>query len=252
MSDLPFQALGQSNQQSSNEIVTFIAQNIESLFQIDAQDAASLLVALRPSVREGLGISVDAATAALERNSRWRHEYLKVLFSKDEVAGQAYHSMMVGLFAAHEPRGLLAFLKAAHSFCMDMASRCNRIPYSLDSVPFWTRASFIWKSVSSAVHSNTTIVPFWSLVFRGSVSHPACNLSLYIYLPLHLSCSMASAWCGAGFCMSKRPFSLDLGAPNQKGSNICFYLDLGIGKKVGQQRTKDLKLCSFLLLGGVV
>eukprot|EP00927_Polykrikos_kofoidii_P040297 TRINITY_DN34481_c0_g1_i1.p1 TRINITY_DN34481_c0_g1~~TRINITY_DN34481_c0_g1_i1.p1 ORF type:complete len:611 (+),score=113.32 TRINITY_DN34481_c0_g1_i1:1355-3187(+) len=93
-----------------------IEENVQRLFEIDDREACSLMVENRQIV------SVDAVVTALQGcDNRWRHEYLKQLFAKDEVAGQDYHMQMVRLFAEYEPKGLLKFLQASERYPLEDA-----------------------------------------------------------------------------------------------------------------------------------
>eukprot|EP00401_Gymnodinium_catenatum_P009050 CAMPEP_0117623624 /NCGR_PEP_ID=MMETSP0784-20121206/88741_1 /TAXON_ID=39447 /ORGANISM="" /LENGTH=292 /DNA_ID=CAMNT_0005427577 /DNA_START=1 /DNA_END=878 /DNA_ORIENTATION=- len=97
-------------------IAALVEDNIYRLFQIDDCAACALLVDHRTT------ISVDTVISELKGcDNRWRHEYLKRLFNKDEVAGQDYHMQMVSLFAEYEPKGLLAFLKASERYPLEAA-----------------------------------------------------------------------------------------------------------------------------------
>jgi len=89
---------------------------VPQLFEIDNWKASTLLVEHRSLV------PVDAVVAALQNgDNRWRHEYLKHLFAKDEVAGQNYHMQMVRLYAEYERPALLAFLRASERYPLEDA-----------------------------------------------------------------------------------------------------------------------------------
>lgn len=91
--------------------VGVVEKNIVRLFHIDNKEACTFLVEFYTT------IPVDSVVSALHGcENRWRHEYLKQLFAKDEVAGQEYHMQMVRLFAEYEPKGLLGFLRASERY----------------------------------------------------------------------------------------------------------------------------------------
>lgn len=49
------------------------------------------------------------------------HQYLKLLFEKDEVAGASYQNQMVKLFAEFEPKGLGGFLRKSERYDLEAA-----------------------------------------------------------------------------------------------------------------------------------
>jgi len=90
--------------------------SVQQLFETDDREACALLVEHRALV------PVDAAVEALQNgDNRWRHEYLKQLFAKDEVAGQKYHMQMVRLYAEYESSSLLRFLRASERYPLEDA-----------------------------------------------------------------------------------------------------------------------------------
>lgn len=96
---------------SRKSLVEVVQTNIVRLFHIDNKEACTFLVEFYTT------IAVDSVVSALHGcENRWRHEYLKQLFAKDEVAGQEYHMQMVRLFAEYEPKGLLGFLRASERY----------------------------------------------------------------------------------------------------------------------------------------
>ncbi|CAJ1330496.1 unnamed protein product [Effrenium voratum] len=99
-----------------------LAPRLRRFFQVDAKEACELAVACRAAV------PVDAVIAALEGcENRWKHEYLKLLFAQDEIAGQGYHMQMVELFAEYDPSGLLPFLRASERYPLEQALEvCQR------------------------------------------------------------------------------------------------------------------------------
>lgn len=101
---------------------------IKTIFQVDHRQASELAVALRADGGEdGGAANVDALCAALAEQTRWKHEYLKLLFAEDEIAGQGYHMQMVELFAEYDPMGLLPFLRASERYPLEEAlAVCQR------------------------------------------------------------------------------------------------------------------------------
>jgi hypothetical protein len=99
---------------SESELALKVAkENIQRLFEIDDVEAWQFFVE-RDCYKV---VTVDAVVEALrDCDTRWRHEYLKYLFEKDEVAGGDYHMEMVRLYAEFEPKSLLRFLKKSHSY----------------------------------------------------------------------------------------------------------------------------------------
>jgi len=106
-------------QESAAEL---IRQNVRQLYEIDDREACSLLV------DQHANVPVDAVMQGLQGcDNRWRHEYLKQLFAKDEVAGHGYHMLMVRLFAEYEPGGLLPFLRSSERYPLeDALSVCQQ------------------------------------------------------------------------------------------------------------------------------
>jgi len=88
-----------------------VRANIAQLFEIDAWEASSLIVDHIPVLPVAMVV-----TAIHDCDTRWRHEYLKLLFQKNEVAGHDYHMQMVRLYAEYEPHGLLDFLKKSERY----------------------------------------------------------------------------------------------------------------------------------------
>lgn len=99
----------------------FFMARLKRFFQVDHQQSCELAVAFRSAV------PVDDVCAALEGETRWKHEYLKLLFAQDEIAGQGYHMQMVELFAEYDPMGLLPFLRASERYPLEEAlAVCQR------------------------------------------------------------------------------------------------------------------------------
>eukprot|EP00931_Biecheleriopsis_adriatica_P055441 TRINITY_DN32784_c0_g1_i1.p1 TRINITY_DN32784_c0_g1~~TRINITY_DN32784_c0_g1_i1.p1 ORF type:complete len:864 (+),score=160.16 TRINITY_DN32784_c0_g1_i1:52-2643(+) len=97
-------------------VARLVEANLQRLFEIDDKQACEVLVDCRAV------IAVDAVVMALKgHDNRWRHEYLKQLFARDELAGQGYHMQMVRLFAEFEPEGLLPFLRASERYPLEDA-----------------------------------------------------------------------------------------------------------------------------------
>jgi len=90
--------------------------NIQRLFEIDDWEACQLLVDCRATFTAEVVV-----TALKDCDTRWRHEYLKLLFEKDELAGANYHMQMVRLFAEFEPKGLGAFLRKSERYQLEEA-----------------------------------------------------------------------------------------------------------------------------------
>lgn len=104
------------------QLAKLVEANARRLFEIDDRQACALMVDFHSTV------SVAAVIGSLQgRDSRWRHEYLKQLFNKDEVAGHEYHMQMVELFAEYEPQGLLQFLRGSERYPLEEALEvCQR------------------------------------------------------------------------------------------------------------------------------
>mgnify|MGYP002804401458 FL=1 len=95
---------------------------LKKFFQVDHQQSCEVAVAFR-----GADVPVDDVCATLDGETRWKHEYLKLLFAQDEIAGQGYHMQMVELFAEYDPMGLLPFLRASERYPLEEAlAVCQR------------------------------------------------------------------------------------------------------------------------------
>eukprot|EP00971_Amphidinium_carterae_P063652 1259602-Amphidinium_carterae.1 len=78
------------------QLLRFIQENLQALFRVDPLDAAALAVAVYTvSPADDTGIQMDVVMNVLEDgSSRWKHEYLKQLFGKQEVVSKDYHMLM--------------------------------------------------------------------------------------------------------------------------------------------------------------
>jgi len=108
--------------QESALAAELVRPNVRQLYEIDDREACTLLVDQHSTV------PVDVVMEGLQGcDNRWRHEYLKQLFAKDEVAGHGYHMLMVRLFAEYEPGGLLPFLRSSERYPIeDALSVCQQ------------------------------------------------------------------------------------------------------------------------------
>jgi len=96
-------------------------ESIRRLFEIDDHEACNVLVEHYSVVT--VRIVVEGLAGC---DNRWKHEYLKRLFAKDEVVGAPYHMQMVELYAEYEPQALLNFLRASERYPLQDALQVCR------------------------------------------------------------------------------------------------------------------------------
>lgn len=100
----------------SDSLASLVQANVLQLFEVDDREACAFLVEYRSAV------PVDIIVESLQGgDNRWRHQYLKQLFERDEVAGQSYHMQMVRLYAEYEPSALLNFLRKSERYPLEDA-----------------------------------------------------------------------------------------------------------------------------------